>query len=40
LGGKARELFKSSGDLFAARVIKQGENERDFVFLPEFAGAV
>ncbi|NDH64851.1 MAG: hypothetical protein EBY26_00395 [Microbacteriaceae bacterium] len=40
LGGKARELAKSSGELFAARVLKQGENERDFVFLPEFAGAV
>jgi energy-coupling factor transporter ATP-binding protein EcfA2 len=37
LGGKARELTKTSDQLFAARVIKQGEPERDFVFMPEFA---
>ncbi len=37
LGGKARELTRSSDRLFAARVIKQGEPERDFVFMPEFA---
>ena len=37
LGGKARELTRSSDRLFAARAIKQGEPERDFVFMPEFA---
>lgn len=37
LGGKARELARPSDQLFAARVIKQGEPERDFVFMPEFA---
>jgi hypothetical protein len=37
LGGKARELTRPSDRLFAARAIKQGEPERDFVFMPEFA---
>ncbi len=40
LGGKAKELIRSGDQLLAARVIKQGEVERDFVFIPEFATAI